>query len=149
MGLDNWLSNGSAHPWWYWVGFTSIANAIWMVVFGLLVGVPLFAGLAAFELRWSKQRHARFSLGMGQSLCRPLFTVLCLMTVPILLFCLLTSRGPSPISGSSDALVVMEIVVLPITSLVLTIILAYKSKRESKSPRRKQIVLTERLLPID
>ena len=146
IGLANWISTGnSIEPWWHWVAFTALYGAIWMVVFGMIVGLPLFAALAAWSARWSARRRWRFADAFPTRVLLPLTASL--IFTSLLASALWIARVGGLTSATSDwgdVLFRTELATLAAASLIFTASLA----RFARQPRPARARLESRLLPL-
>ena len=143
-GFYNWydLRGNTLDPWWHWTGMTAFYNAIWMGIFGLCVGVPLFLGVAALGARWSARRRWRFARDLNRYLLLPLVLSLILTSDIATLFWLI---GLIPRAADlGDILVRTEMVTLAASGLLFGWLLGVLTRR----PRKRAFRVTSRLLPI-
>ncbi len=121
---------------------TALYNAIWMGIFGLCVGVPLFLGVAALGARWSARRRWRYAHSFNRYLLLPLIVSL-VLTSDIATFGWLVGFIPRA-ADLGDILVRTEIAILAASSLIFATTLGVLTRR----PRKRVMRVTSRLLPV-
>ncbi len=148
IGVANWRSPGSTQSWWYWVGFTAPVNGIWMMIFGLLIGLTLFTAVGLGSGRWSASRKARFSQKMTLRLFVPIAGSVAFTSLGAMFYWSIRNGGfTSSAPDLGDLLANTELATLPLASCLFLVLLARAS--QFKPRRFKKPLQEERLLPLD
>lgn len=142
------LGSGGLYPepWWMTVLFCTFANGVWMVIFGLVIGLGVFAAVGLASSRWSASRKRRFARGLKTRL---LFPVTCSLIISSVLatFLWVGWQGgfTSKTSDLGDVIEYTALSTLALASCLFAVLLAHFAK--TKQPRRQTQPQTERLLP--
>lgn len=121
---------------------------VWMIIFGFLLGLMVFTGVGVASLRWKASRKARFSQQLKTGLFIPVAGSVTVAPLGAMFYWIVRQGGfTSPTSNLGDFVGNTAMATLVLSGCFFTLLLARSS--QTKHPRRKIQVQTERLLPLD
>jgi len=148
IGAANRISSGPYYSWWYWMGFTTVANGIWMMILGLLMGLLVFTVVKGAGSAWSASRKRRFARAIPEGILLPLFLSHILIPSFAGLMWVAWHRGfTSSTSDLGNTLGYSEMATLFGSTCIFVWLLARSSK--TKPLRHKPATQQYRLLPLD
>lgn len=148
VGAANRISAGPYDSWGHWVGFTAMANGIWMMILGLLMGVLVFTVVKGAGSAWSASRKQRFARAIPKRVFLPLLLSHILIPSFAGLVWIAWHHGfTSPTSDLGNTLGYSGMATLFGSACLFTWLLARSSK--NKPLRRKTPAREYRLLPLD